>query len=194
MDVTPFVENLRRALAASAAVADPETRAAVENLTTALDSAVRLTLIDALSAAADEVTRELAPGSVEVRIRNREPEFVVTPPPAAEAFGPPAPSTPSGPPPSSMSSMPSMPPTPPFPPPPPGFPEPPSPGDAGTARVTLRLPESLKGRIEEAAGREGVSVNAWLVRAVSAALAEAPGRSGPARPPSPGRRISGWSR
>lgn len=172
MDVTPFVENLRRALAASAAVADPETRAAVENLTTALDSAVRLTLIDALSAAADEVTRELAPGSVEVRIRNREPEFVVTPPPAADVF---------------TSPFPPMPPGPPSPPAPPEPPLPP--GEAGTARVTLRLPESLKGRIEEAAGQEGVSVNAWLVRAVSAALSETPRTP---RPPSTGKRISGW--
>lgn len=174
MDVTPFVENLRRALVASAAVAAPETRAAVENLTTALDSAVRLTLIDALSAAADEVTRELAPGSVEVRIRNREPEFVVTPPPPADAFTP------------------SFPPLPPGPPPLPVPPEPPlPPGEAGTARLTLRMPESLKGRIEEAASQEGVSVNAWLVRAVSTALTGAPRES---RPSTTGKRISGWAR
>ncbi|MBB4936628.1 hypothetical protein FHR32_000933 [Streptosporangium album] len=173
MDVTPFVENLRRALAASAAVADAETRAAVENLTTALDSAVRLTLIDALSAAADEVTRELAPGSVEVRIRSRELEFVVTPPPA-DAF------TSPGPPP---------------PPAPPAPPEPPlPPGDAGTARVTLRLPEPLKAQIEEAAGVEGVSVNAWLVRAVSTALTETPREPRGPRAPVIGKRISGWVR
>ncbi|SFK40734.1 HicB family protein [Streptosporangium canum] len=174
MDVTPFVENLRRALVASAAVAAPETRAAVENLTTALDSAVRLTLIDALSAAADEVTRELAPGSVEIRIRNREPEFVVTPPPAADAFTP------------------SFPPPPPGPPPLPTPPEPPlPPGEAGTARLTLRMPESLKGRIEEAASQEGVSVNAWLVRAVSTALTGAPRES---RSSTTGKRINGWAR
>ncbi|MER5320363.1 toxin-antitoxin system HicB family antitoxin [Streptosporangium roseum] len=174
MDVTPFVENLRRALAASAAVADPETRAAVENLTTALDPAVRLMLIDALSVAADEVTRELAPGSVEVRIRNREPEFVVTPPPAADTFSPP------------------FPPPPPGPPHPPAPPEPPlPPGEAGTARLTLRMPETLKGRIEEAASQEGVSVNAWLVRAVSTALA---GATREPRPSTTGKRISGWAR
>jgi hypothetical protein len=38
--------------------------------------------------------------------------------------------------------------------------------DAGTARLTLRLPESLKSKVEEAAGRGGLSVNAWLVRVV----------------------------
>lgn len=40
----------------------------------------------------------------------------------------------------------------------------------GTARVNLRLPAHLKARAEEAASREGLSANAWLVRAVSAAV------------------------
>jgi len=39
-----------------------------------------------------------------------------------------------------------------------------TPEDAFTARVTLRLPERLKARIEEAAARDGVSVNTWLVQ------------------------------
>ena len=38
------------------------------------------------------------------------------------------------------------------------------------ARITLRLPESLKARVDAAASREGVSVNTWLVRALSRAL------------------------
>jgi len=42
--------------------------------------------------------------------------------------------------------------------------------DRGTARFTLRMPESLKERAEEQAGREGLSVNAWMVRAVQTAL------------------------
>ena len=41
---------------------------------------MRLALLEALSAAADEITRDLAPGSVYVRLRGREPSFVVTPP------------------------------------------------------------------------------------------------------------------
>jgi HicB family len=62
--------------------------------------------------------------------------------------------------------------------------------EAGSARVTLRLSESLKARVETAAVNAGVSVNAWLVRAISRSL-EAP--SGPARPrppfpPPPGRK------
>ncbi|HEY6568049.1 MAG TPA: histidine kinase [Actinomycetota bacterium] len=46
----------------------------------------------------------------------------------------------------------------------------PSDEDGGTARLTLRMPERLKTRVEEAAGREGISTNAWLVRAIGAGL------------------------
>lgn len=38
--------------------------------------------------------------------------------------------------------------------------------EAHTARVTLRLPEALKANLEQAASREGVSVNTWIVRAL----------------------------
>jgi len=48
--------------------------------------------------------------------------------------------------------------------------EPPAPGDDLSARITLRLPEGLKSGIETAATREGVSTNAWIVRALSRAL------------------------
>ncbi|MFB8408809.1 toxin-antitoxin system HicB family antitoxin, partial [Streptomyces albidoflavus] len=83
---------------------------------------------------------------------------------------------------------------------PPGAP-PPAPAEVdegGTARVNLRLPAHLKARAEEAATTEGLSVNAWLVRAVSAAV---DGGTAPARP-APGTRTSraggqsftGWAR
>jgi hypothetical protein len=39
-----------------------------------------------------------------------------------------------------------------------------------TARISLRLSDALKSEIDAAAERDGVSVNAWLVRAASAAL------------------------
>ena len=42
--------------------------------------------------------------------------------------------------------------------------------DGGVARINLRLPEHLKARVDEAATRDGLSVNSWLVRATSAAL------------------------
>ena len=84
MDLTPYVENLRNELAVAAEAGGDDARALAERLTAPLESAVRLTLLDALSAAADEITRDLAPGSVEVRLRGGEPEFVVAPAPADE--------------------------------------------------------------------------------------------------------------
>jgi hypothetical protein len=43
-------------------------------------------------------------------------------------------------------------------------------GEEHSGRITLRLPESLKTSVEEAAAREGVSTNAWLVRAIARVL------------------------
>jgi predicted HicB family RNase H-like nuclease len=48
--------------------------------------------------------------------------------------------------------------------------EPPAPGDDLSARITLRLPDGLKTGLEAAAAREGISANAWIVRALSRAL------------------------
>src|SRR2546426_3132408 len=48
--------------------------------------------------------------------------------------------------------------------------------DEGTARITLRMPEGLKARVEETATREGISTNAWLVRAVGRGLSQGPQR------------------
>lgn len=106
-------------------------------------------MLNVLSAAMDEITRELAPGSVDVRLRGLDPDFVVTRPAADEAY--------------EDRSGPAEPLKAPAPAPADG-------DDGGTARVNLRLPAHLKTRAEEAASREGLSVNAWLVRAVSAAL------------------------
>src|SRR4249919_2877922 len=88
MDLTPYVSNLRQELAVAADAGGEDARALAERLTAPLESAVRLTLLDALSAAADEITRELAPGSVELRLRSGEPDFVVTPAPADEPVEP----------------------------------------------------------------------------------------------------------
>src|ERR671924_470680 len=88
MDLTTYVENLRRELAVAAEAGGEDARALAERLTAPLDSAVRLMLLDALSAAADEITRELAPGSVELRLRGGEPEFVVTRAPGDEPVEP----------------------------------------------------------------------------------------------------------
>jgi hypothetical protein len=58
-----------------------------------------------------------------------------------------------------------------------------------TARITLRLPESLKATIELVAGREGVSINTWLIRALARAVS-AP----PSRPRRSGNRLTGYGR
>jgi hypothetical protein len=75
---------------------------------------------------------------------------------------------------------------------PPEPPAPPAPPDeeGGTARLTLRMPDSLKNAVEEAADAMAISVNAWLVQAVQSALTrrQAPPRRGI------GNRITGYAR
>jgi hypothetical protein len=82
MDLTMYVEELQRQLAVAAESGGDETRAVAALLAAPLDAAIRLTLQDALAVAAEEITCELAPGTVELRLRGRELEFVVSPPPA----------------------------------------------------------------------------------------------------------------
>ena len=68
------------------------------------------------------------------------------------------------------------------------------------SRITLRMPESLKTYVEQAAAAEGISVNSWLVRAVAAAASRPSGPFGPPPPPGPppgrrsGKRITGFAR
>jgi hypothetical protein len=162
MDLTPYVDNLRRELATAAEAGGEQARALAERLVAPLDSAVRLTLLEALSTAMDEITRDLAPGSVDVRLRGRDPEFVVSLPDDATESHDDATE------------------------PPPVVSE-----EGAVARINLRLPEHLKVRVEEAASREGISVNAWLVRAAAAGLGQsgrAPGRTASRQ------RYTGWVR
>src|SRR5450631_2937887 len=83
MDLTPYIDRLSEELATIADAAGEDVRAAAERLTPALGSAMRLTLLDALSAATDEITLDLAPGSVDIRLRGGDPQFVVIPPDAS---------------------------------------------------------------------------------------------------------------
>src|SRR5919197_4372004 len=78
MDLTPYLETLRRALAATAAPGGPEVSRAAELLAGSLDAAVRLCLLEALAEAASEITARLETASVEVRLRGREADLVVT--------------------------------------------------------------------------------------------------------------------
>jgi hypothetical protein len=139
MELGQYVSDLQRQLADAAAHGTEDTRAVADRLAAGLDAATRLVLLDALSAAVGEITRDLAPGAVDIRLRGREVEFVVTPPPAE---------TDSDERPVATVDL----------------------DDASTSRTTLRLPDALKARVDEAAAADGLSVNTWLVRAVAAAL------------------------
>jgi hypothetical protein len=176
MDLTPYVDNLRHELGVAAEASGDEARALAERLTAQLESATRLTLLNALSDAMDEVTRDLAPGSVDVRLRGLDPEFVVTAPPAADAFD--------------EADVPVQ-----DPPPPSAAPV--DVEEGATSRINFRPPAQLKVRVEEAAGREGLSVNAWLVRAVAAALeptADRRRKGSTGRGSSAGQGFTGWVR
>ena len=158
MDLAPFVDGIRRDLAAAADVAGPDAADVAERLVAAVDASVRLALLAALSAAADEVTRELAPGAVELRLRGGDPDFVVIAPPSDTADDEPH-----------VDEA----------------------NDLGTARITLRLPESLKARVEAAAAGDGVSANTWLVRALASAVGSGTRTS---RRGVPGNNFQGWVR
>lgn len=67
--------------------------------------------------------------------------------------------------------------------------------DGAVSRINFRLPEQLKARIEEAAGRERLSVNAWLVRVAATALAQEERDRQPERQKSwAGQHYTGWVR
>ena len=159
MDLQPYVDGVRHELNLAAAAGGAEARALADRLSAPLESAIRLALLEALSAAVEEITSELAPRSVEVRLRGRDPEFVVSAPldePSAHepfdvAFGD---------------------------------------DDGGTWRITLRLPESLRAAVEAATRHDQSSLNAWLVRAVAAAVQSKAGRAAPGN----ARQVTGWVR
>jgi hypothetical protein len=174
MELDTYVDKLGEQLTVAASAGGEETLALAQRLTAALDSAVRLTLLAALSAAAAEITNELAPGSVELRLRGSEPEFVVTPPPAETAGGPDSHELAGA----SATSVAAA-----------------TAGEGAIARINLRLPDQLKSQVEQSADREGLSINAWLVRAVAAAVDRGqPGGQREQRTTRSGQRYTGWAR
>ena len=85
MELDRYIDDLRNQLMVAAEAGGDDARELAGRLVAPLESSVRLMLLEALSDAANEITVELAPGSVEVRVRGREPELVVTPAPVASA-------------------------------------------------------------------------------------------------------------
>lgn len=165
MELQQLIDDVREQLLTAAENSGDESRAVAERMTATIDSALRLALLEAVSAAAAEITVDLAPGCVDVLLRGRDPEFAVTLPPQDP---PQAPIAPLAPPPVADAE------------------------DGGTARITLRLSDQLKTRVEQAAGKEGLSVNAWLIRALSAATDGGHQHSPP--PPYKGQAFTGWVR
>jgi hypothetical protein len=166
MDLSPYIESVRVGVVNASSLADEQTQHVAERLGTAIESSTRLALIQALSDAAGNISAELAPSFVEVRMVGQDPEFVVSiqtaeseptflmpdAEPGVEGTG--EPSTTDA-------------------------------DDEPVARITLRLPQSVKTRVDEMASTEGISTNAWLIRAVMDALADRSG-SRPVWPQPPG--------
>lgn len=154
MDLQPYVDAVRRELHTAAAAGGQDAAELADRLSAPLESALRLALLEALSEAAELITRDLAPGSVDVRLRGRDPEFSV-----------------------SLGVAPAA-----------SVTDPDTDDDGRTWRVTLRLPEHLRPRVDASARGEGLSINSWLARVVGSAL------GGTRTPSVESKNLSGWVR
>lgn len=189
MELSTYISRLRQEVAAATELGGPEIVAGADRLLLALEPAVRLTLLEALTDAAAEISAELPAGNVDTRLRGRDVQFVV------ESVAAPQDE------PQSLS------------------PADTDEDDSGAqVRITLRLPENLKARAEDLATETGLSLNSWLVEAVRGAtrgnrihldgrgwsvdLPNIPGFSPPMPPTAPGqpgqprgrsRRVTGWA-
>lgn len=167
MELSSYVEGLRRKLASLTRFAPEEVAKLAEQLADALDSSVRLTLLEVLSAAAAQITEQLDNTVIDVRLSGGEPEFVIT----TVQMEPEEPAAGTG--------------------------QEPSADEAGIARITLRLSEALKGKIEAQAAAAGQSVNSWLAHAAIRALearSEAPPAGSVRIRTGLGQRITGYAR
>ena len=169
MDLSPYLESVRTGVVNATSLADEQTQHVAERLGTAIESSTRLALIQALSDAAGSISAELAPSSVELRMVGQDPEFVVS---VQTAEAEPTLLMPEPGPADEVTDSATA-----------------EADDEPVARITLRLPQSVKTRVDEIASADGISTNAWLIRAVMDALSD---RSGPGpewqqppRPPMP---------
>ena len=170
MDLDRYIDDIHSQLDAAAQAGGENVRQLAERLAAPLDAAIRLALQDALAAAAEEITVELAPGSVQLQLRGREPIFVVSPPEPNDGSDAGDEGLRAV---SSSSAE----------------------GDDAIARINVRMPEHLKARVDRAAEREGLSINAWLVRAAAARLERGEGQRGRMQQaPTGAQRYQGWAR
>jgi hypothetical protein len=147
MQISPYIDALQHDLAVIAEASDAAASDTVRRFSTALEAAMRLRLLEAVSEAAREIGTQIPGGHVEVRLAASDPSLVYVedsrqPSPGAE--------------------------------------------DELSARISLRLPESLKSGVESAASREGLSVNSWIVRALTRGIED--------RQRKVGKRLSGFAR
>jgi hypothetical protein len=144
MDLTPYVDSLREDLTTTASAGDEQTRRAAAVLSAALEPAIRLAIMNAMSDLAAEVTAALDDHVVEVRLAGRDVQVVVT----GTAQRAPEPEQEQ--------------------------PLPPFTGGATSAenisRMTLRMFEQIKNQAEQAAAAQGVSLNTFVSQAVQGAL------------------------
>jgi hypothetical protein len=148
MELTPYVDTVRQGITNAAALADEQTRAIADRLGSAVDSSTRLALIQALSDATSSISADLAPISIELRMNGTDPQIVVSVPPGDSE---------------PTLLQPAAIPT---------DEEPADDADEALARISFRLPASVKARVDELAARDGISTNTWLIHAVTEALAE----------------------
>jgi HicB family len=128
MNVAAYVEALQQDLANVAGIGDEAVAEAARRIAAALESSLRLRLMDAVGEAAAELTNQLPDGHVEVRVTAGDLELVYVPDPGAPA-------------PTSLEDL--------------------------SARITLRLPETLKTIVDAAAQEAGVSANTWLLQQIT---------------------------
>ena len=170
MDLSPYLETVRQGVTSAAALGDDTTRQVADRLGGAVEASTRLALIRALSDAAAQVSAEVAPTSVELRMSGGDPELVVVvPAPNAEPtllLPDHAAAGDDEPPESDAAEAIEL-------------------DDEPVARISLRLPASVKSRVDEKADRDGISTNAWLLRAVMDALEDRPTAPMPPHPPAP---------
>ena len=142
MDLNPYINQLREDLSAAASAGDDQTRQTAAVLSSAIEPAARLAIMNALSDLAAEVTTQLDGPVVDVRLDGRDVRVVVTgssPEPVAGDEEEPLPPQP--------------------------------PGESGDiSRITLRLLDEIKTQAEQAASAQGVSLNTWVAQAVQGAL------------------------
>ncbi len=169
MDLSPYLDTVREGVTTAAALGDDATRRTAERLGGAVEASTRLALIRALADAAAQISAETAPTSVELRMSGPDPELVVVipaPSPEPTLLLPDGPARPDDPSADDPLVEPAE-----------------TDEDEPVARISLRLPASVKSRVDEKADRDGISTNAWLLRAVMDALDERP--AAPPPPPAP---------